>query len=193
VSFAAGWRPKIGNVEFDLAWTYYGYPRESVLGPNGGTDYWEASLRADAKLTDALRIAGGFAYAPNVSNTGAWGRYAAVGLGLDLPSRLLPKDITASISGSVGYSRFGNMDELLGGFALPAYTNWNAGLTFTYKVFSFDLRYYDTNLSRENCYIYTGDTNAVPGGVTDPLRNPDGLMSRWCGAAIVGKLIFALN
>jgi uncharacterized protein (TIGR02001 family) len=192
VSFAAGWRPKIGNIDFDLAWTYYGYPRE-MLGPNGGTDYWEASIRADTKLADALRIAGGFAYSPNVSNTGAWGRYAAVGLGLELPSRLLPKDLGALISGSVGYSRFGNMDELLGGFPLPAYTNWNAGITFTYKMFNFDVRYYDTNLSRENCYIYTGDTNAVPGGVADPLRNPDGLMSRWCGATVVGKLYFALN
>jgi len=193
VSFAAGWRPKIGNIDFDLAWTYYGYPRETVLGPTGGTDYWEASARADIKITEALRIAGGFAYAPNVSNTGAWGRYMAAGLGLDLPTRLLPKDIAASISGGIGYSRFGNMDELLGGFPLPAYTNWNAGITFTYKMLNFDVRYYDTNLSRENCYIYTSDTNAVAGGTADPLRNPDGLMSRWCGAAFVGKLFFALN
>jgi hypothetical protein len=76
---------------------------------------------------------------------------------------------------------------------LPAYANWNAGVTFTYKLLNFDLRYYDTNLSRENCYVFTGDTNAVAGGVADPLRNPDGLMSRWCGAAFVGKLSFALN
>jgi uncharacterized protein (TIGR02001 family) len=193
IAFAAGWRPKIANVEFDLAWAYYGYPRETVLGPTGGTDYWEASIRGDTKLTEALRIAGGFAYAPNVSNTGAWGRYAAVGLGLDLPSTLLPKDIAVSISGSLGYSRFGNMDELLGGFPLPAYANWNAGITFTYKLLNFDLRYYDTNLSRENCHVYTGDTNAVPGGVADPLRNPDGLMSRWCGATIVDKFYFTLN
>jgi uncharacterized protein (TIGR02001 family) len=193
VSFAAGIRPKIGNVELDLAWTYYAYPRETLLGPTGGTDYWEASLRADTKITDALRIAGGFAYSPNVSNTGATGTYVAVGLGLDLPGRLLPKGIAASLSGGVGYSHFGNMEEILGGFPLPAYANWNAGVTFAYKILNFDLRYYDTNLSRENCYIYTGDTNAVAGGIIDPLRNPDGLMSRWCGAAIVGKLWFALN
>lgn len=193
LSFAAGFRPKISNVDFDLAWTYYAYPKESVLGPTGGTDYWEASLRAETKLTDALRIAGGFAYSPNVSNTGATGKYAAVGLGLDLPGKFLPKDIAASLSGSVGYSRFGNMEEILGGFPLPSYANWNAGVTFTYKILNFDLRYYDTNLSKENCYVFTGDTNAVAGGVVDPLRNPDGLMSRWCGATIVGKLWFALN
>ena len=193
LSFAAGIRPKIGSVDFDVAWTYYAYPNESLLGPTGGTDYWEASLRAETKLTDALRIAGGFAYSPNVSNTGATGKYAAVGLGLDLPGKFLPKDIAASLSGSVGYSRFGNMEEILGGFPLPSYANWNAGVTFTYKILNFDLRYYDTNLSKENCYVFTGDTNAVAGGIVDPLRNPDGLMSRWCGATIVGKLWFALN
>ena len=31
---------------------------------------------------------GGFAYSPNVSNTGAWSKYAAFGLGIDVPSRL---------------------------------------------------------------------------------------------------------
>jgi hypothetical protein len=30
-------------------------------------------------------------------------------------------------------------------------------LTFTYKAFNLDLRYYDTNLSKENCFVYTGD------------------------------------
>jgi hypothetical protein len=66
-------------------------------------------------------------------------------------------------------------------------------LSFTKSPFVLDFRYYDTNLSRENCYIYTGDTNAVSGGIVDPIRNPDGLMSRWCGAAFVGKVFFALN
>ena len=44
-----------------------------------------------------------------------------------------------------------------GGFALPAYLNWQAGVTFTRKVFNLDLRYYDTNLSKENCFVLTGD------------------------------------
>jgi hypothetical protein len=85
------------------------------------------------------------------------------------------------------------MEEVLGGFPLPAYANWNAGVTFTYKTLSFDLRYYDTNLSKENCYVFTGDTNAVAGGAIDPLRNPEGLRSRWCGATLVGKLVFSMN
>ena len=106
---------------------------------------------------------------------------------------MLPDGVGASLSASIGYSHFGHMVEVLGGFPLPAYTNWNAGLAFTWKALTLDLRYYDTNLSQENCYVYTGDTNAVAGGIVDPLRNPDGLMSRSCGATFIAKLVFALN
>jgi uncharacterized protein (TIGR02001 family) len=195
ISFAAGLRPKLGNIELDLAWTYYAYPNESwwLLGPTGGTDYWEASLRAATQVTNALRIGGGFAWSPNVSNTGAPGQYYAAGMSFDLPRNMLPNEIGASLSGSVGYSRFGNMDAVLGGFPLPAYTNWNAGATFTYKTVIFDLRYYDTTLSEENCYVFTGATDAVAGGAIDPLRNPEGLRSRWCGATFVAKLVLSTN
>jgi uncharacterized protein (TIGR02001 family) len=195
ISFATGLRPKLGNIEFDLAWTFYSYPNESwwLLGPTGGTDYWETSLRAETQLTDALRVGAGFAWSPNISNTGAQGQYYAAGFSYDLPRNLLPREIGVSVSGSVGYSRFGNMEDVLGGYPLPSYLNWNAGTTLTWKTVSLDLRYYDTNLSQENCYVFTGATDAVSGGAIDPLRIPEGLRSRWCGAAVVAKLVFSTN
>jgi hypothetical protein len=195
ISAALGLRPKLGNIELDLAWTFYSYPNESwqLLGPTGGTDYWEASARVETQMTDALRVGGGFAWSPNVSNTGAWGQYYAAGLSYDLPRTTATNGIGVSVSGSLGYSRFGDMDAVLGGYPLPSYLNWNAGATFTWKTVSFDLRYFDTNLSKENCYIYTGATDAVAGGAIDPLRNPDGLRSRWCSATVVAKLVFSTN
>ena len=99
-----------------------------------------------------------------------------------MPRAALANGLGVSVSGSLGYSRFGDMEEVLGGFALPSYLNWNAGATFTWKTLSLDLRYYDTNLSKEDCYVFTGATDAVAGGTIDPLRNPEGLRSRWCGA-----------
>jgi hypothetical protein len=69
----------------------------------------------------------------------------------------------------------------------------NAGVTFTHKNLNLDLRYYDTNLSKENCFVLTGDLSATPGGSIDPLRNPEGLRSRWCSATFVAKFWFALN
>ena len=191
ISVTGGARQTLAGIDFDLGATYYMYPGEIAGSP--GINYWEAALRADKKITESLRVGGGIAYSPNVSNTGAWSWYAAGGLGYDFPSTTLPWDITMSFSGAAGYSWFGNQSPEFGGFPLPAYLNWQAGLTFTRKVFNLDLRYYDTNLSKENCFLLTGDPNAAPGGAMNPVTNPEGLMSRWCSATFVAKVWFVLN
>jgi len=194
ITMGGGVRPKLGNVTFDLGWTYFLYPGESPPpGTTAGINYWEAAARADTKISDLLRVAGGFAYSPNVSNTGAWSKYVAFGAGIDVPSRLLPPELSVSVTSVVGYYWFGNQSAAHGGFPLPAHLNWNSGVTFAYKNFNLDLRYYDTNLSKEECFIFTGDPGATPGGSIDPLRNPDGLTSRWCSATFVAKFWFALN
>ena len=153
----------------------------------------EVAARAQTTIGEALRVAGGFAYSPNVSNTGAWSQYAAFGLGLDLPRNALPQGVTASLTAAAGYSWFGNQSADLGGFPLPAYLNWQAGVTFTRGPFNLDLRYYDTNLSKGDCFVFTGDPNARPGGAINPVTNPDGLTSNWCSATVVAKLWFALG
>src|SRR5215472_9612823 len=158
----AGMRPKVGNVDFDLSVTRFYYPGETVApGEFAGIEYWESIVRADTSIGELLRVAAGFAYSPNVSNTGAWSKYAAFGLGLDLPSSVLPQGLGASVTGGAGYFWFGNQSAALGGFPLPAYLNWNAGVTFTYKNLNLDFRYYDTNLSKEDCFVLTGDPSAT--------------------------------
>jgi uncharacterized protein (TIGR02001 family) len=188
---AGGIRPKIASIDLDLGVTYFGYPGEKLPGETHGINYWEAVIRGDRSIGESIRIASGYAYSPNVSNTGAWSQYVAAGLGFDVPTRLLPQNLSVSFTTAAGYSWFGNQAQQLGGFALPAYLNWQAGVTFTYKIFNFDLRYYDTNLSKENCFVLTGDTNARPGGRVDLITNPAGLVSNWCGATIVAKAWFA--
>jgi uncharacterized protein (TIGR02001 family) len=191
ITISGGVRRTIGDIDFDLGVSYFLYPGEISATP--GTDYWQAAIRADKRIAESLRVAGGFAYSPNVSNTGAWSWYAAGGVGFDVPSRLLPADIGVSFTGGAGYSWFGNQSPELGSFPLPAYLNWQAGVTFTRKNFNLDLRYYDTNLSKENCFVLTGDPNARPGGTVDLVTNPEGLTSRWCSATFVVKASFALN
>jgi uncharacterized protein (TIGR02001 family) len=193
ITINGGVRQKIGDIDFDLRATYFLYPGGISVGATNDIDYWEAGVRADKRITESIRVAAGFAYSPNVSNTGAWSKYAAAGVGYDVPSSLLPPDIGVSFTGGAGYSWFGNQSQELGGFALPAYLNWQAGVTFTRKVFNLDLRYYDTNLSKGNCFVLTGDPNAHPGGSIDPVTNPEGLASGWCSATFVAKFWFALN
>jgi hypothetical protein len=135
LTFNGGIRPKIWDIDFDFGWTYLQYPGEAE---GASTDYWETFARGNYKLTDAVSIAAGFAYSPSVSNTGAWSKYAATGLSLELPRDLLPNDIGVSLSGVVGYFWFGNQAPALGGFPLPAYTHWNAGVTFSRKMFNLD-------------------------------------------------------
>ena len=48
------------------------------------------------RIGESILIARGYAYSPNVSNTGARSQYVAVGLGYELPSRLLPQNLRAS-------------------------------------------------------------------------------------------------
>jgi uncharacterized protein (TIGR02001 family) len=193
ITFAGGVRKNIGDTNVDLRMTYFLYPGETLTAGTPGIDYWEAGLRADRKITESIGVAGGLAYSPNVSGTGAWGWYAAAGLGYEFPSRLLPKDISVSFTGGAGYSWFGNQSLELGGFPLPSYLNWQAGVTFTHKAFNLDVRYYDTNLSRENCFVLTGDPHAQLGGAINPVTNPEGLRSNWCGATVVAKVWVALN
>jgi uncharacterized protein (TIGR02001 family) len=194
ITMTGGVRPNLWDIQFDFGGTYFLYPGETApVGGTAGIEYWEAGARADTSIGEALRVAGGFAYSPNVSNTGAWSKYAAFGMGVDLPRNVLPQNVTASVTGGAGYYWFGNQSPALGGFPLPAYLNWSAGVTFSRAIFNLDLRYYDTNLSKEDCFIFTGDPNATPGGSVDPLRNPQGLTSRWCSATFVAKFWFALQ
>jgi len=187
---AGGVRQKIATIDFDFGVTYFAYPGERLPGETG-INYWEAVVRGDRSIGEQFRVAAGYAYSPSVSNTGAWSQYVAAGVGYDVPGRLLPPNLGISFTSAAGYSWFGNQASALGGFPLPAYLNWQAGVTFTHKAFNLDLRYYDTNLSKENCFVFTGDPNARLGGRADPVTNPAGLTSNWCGATFVAKAWFA--
>jgi hypothetical protein len=116
-----------------------------------------------------------------------------------LPSEFLPADVGWTLSVDVGRWLFGptssggGVSAAGGGLPLPDFTNWHAGLTFTYRVFKLGLNYTDTNLSKENCYVLTGDLGAIPGSVANPGNNPFGLRSGLCGATFSATLGFDIN
>ena len=62
ITMGGGIRPKLGDVTFDFGWTRYFYPGElPPPGTTAGIEYWETTARAETKVGELLRVAGGFA------------------------------------------------------------------------------------------------------------------------------------
>jgi uncharacterized protein (TIGR02001 family) len=191
ITLSGGYRWELAKFNFDLGVSYFYYPGEIATDTATKTNYWEYALEVDRDLTDKINVSAQFAYSPDVSATGAWGAYSEAGITIDLPPLDFLKNVSWQLMANAGYWRFGNTSPAQGGFPLPAFANWHAGLAFTLKDnVSLDLSYYDTSLSKEDCFVFTGDPLASPGGVVNLVNNPDGLRSRWCGAVFVGTLSF---
>jgi uncharacterized protein (TIGR02001 family) len=195
LGFTGGWcREVVNNIKLDLGLAYLYYPGEVPVGPVVSTSYAEAHATFSYDHpSQFFTVTGTYAYSPNYSNTGAWEHYVESGFELHMDKifpRLLPKDIEWSISAGLSRSWFGTQSASLGGFPLPSYTSWSLGISFEYDAFTLAFTYSNTNLTKENCFVFTGDPGAGPGGVIDPITNPMGLRSNWCGAAFVGSLSY---
>ena len=175
--------------------------------PNGNVAKADASFyewygKATYTVNDNLSFGVQEWYSPSVVNTGAHGWYSAGNITLTAPTTWFTNGIGAYVSGDVGYWSLGTSDSFYGvvsplgnyaaGVPYTSYWNWDAGLGFTWKAFTLDLRYYDSNLNKGDCNAFTSDHTAS--GVSDvtPI-NPSGVGSDWCGAAFIAKLSFATN
>ena len=121
-------------------------------------------------MKDKFAVGANVYYSPDWLNTGADGLFASVTAKVTLPSfRLgfgMVDEVGWYISGEAGYYWLGTTDVVSGRLAVPPSTcpttaTWNVGVAFTWKVATLDLRYYDTNLSKANCNVLTGDPTAV--------------------------------
>jgi hypothetical protein len=90
------------------------------------------------------------------------------------------------VSGEFGRQWLGTSDSFYGTALFPNginyadYNTWNIGIGFTYKVFTLDFRYSDTDLSKGNCNAFTSDFSAR-GNITanlGHLRHPDQSVGR---------------
>lgn len=196
LGFSGGFCKKFDKFTFDVGVVYYYYAGEIPVPPVTSTSYGEAHATLAYDPFDVLTLTATYAYSPNYSNTGAREHYLEGSVEIHLDKvfpKLLPKEVEWSLTGTLGRSWFGTQSADLGGFPLPSYTNWSLGLSFEYSPFTFELTYSNTSLSKENCFVFTGDPNAAPGGTIDVVTNPLGLRSNWCGPALVGTLSFDLS
>ncbi|MCC7347816.1 MAG: hypothetical protein IT538_10515 [Variibacter sp.] len=198
-----GVRATFGPVVFDVGAIYYWYPNETqvfldpVTGGVGNplipgaipwtkanTDFWEVYGKLTWTANDWITLGGYVYYSPNWLNTGAYGTYAGGTVKLTAPSAWFPSDWGSYVSAEVARYMLGTTDAFFGSVNLPDYTYWNIGAALTYKIFTLDLRYHDTDLSRGSCFILTGDLHGLPGGGGTVGQ------SRWCSPTFIAKLSF---
>jgi uncharacterized protein (TIGR02001 family) len=190
VDFYGGWRPTVGKWSFDFGYIYYLYPN-SVAAPIGYTsDFGEIYAKATYAVTDALAIGGAVYYTPNLLNYGGDATYYEVNAKYTIPSSFFAKNWGGYVSGAWGHwdVEGGTRPTVNGTTALvpiPSYSTWNIGGGITYKVFTLDLRYSDTDLGKSSTPFPT----AVSGSC-QAFWNGGPATSGWCRGAFSAKLTF---
>src|ERR1700709_633370 len=157
--------------------------------------FYEGYAKVNVTLNDQFTIGATEYYSPNFLNLGAWGNYASVTGKWTAPSTTFgASGVGMYISGEFGRQWLGTSDAFYGTPAFPGgikyadYNTWNIGIGFTYKVFTLDLRYSDTNLSKGDCNAFTSDFTAAAAGNSVAPISPFGGGSSWCGATGIVKL-----
>src|ERR1700736_3395406 len=132
--------------------------------------FFEAYGKVNVTINDQWQFGFNEYYSPNFLNLGAWGDYASITGKWTAPSTTFGSSgVGMYISGEFGRQWLGTSDRFYGtgvgtfyaaGIPEPSYNTWNLGVGFTYKVFTLDLRYSDTNLSKGACNAFTSDYTA---------------------------------
>ena len=220
IDFYAGYRPTFDKFAFDFGVWYYWYPGGQCFSaiangntfdcsPSGGVppqplpnlnaikkdlSFVEFYGKVNYSVNDNIALGAYAYYSPSVLNSGADGIF--YGATAKYTWAALSNGVQPYISGEVGHWDLGTSDSF---YAVPAfplgipyrdYTTWNVGFGWTWKVFTVDLRYIDTNLNKGDCNAFTSDHTAslpgTPGNVT--AINPSGVGSNWCSGRFVARL-----
>jgi uncharacterized protein (TIGR02001 family) len=165
--------------------------------------FYEVYGKVNVTLNDMWQVGLNEYYSPNYVNLGAWGDYASITAKFTAPATTFGSSgVGMYVSGEFGRQWLGTSDAFYGttvgtafggpfpnGIPEPSYNTWNIGVGFTYKVFTLDVRYTDTNLSKGACNALTSDystTSFSPSNIS--AINPGGFGSNWCGATGIVKL-----
>jgi uncharacterized protein (TIGR02001 family) len=175
--------------------------------PNGNVikddlSFWEFYAKANYTFNDNFGVGAYVYYSPSVLNSAADGVF--FGGFAKYTFAAFANGVQPYISGGAGYWDLGTTDSFYGctppgctgnfaaGIPLPSYATWDVGVGWTWKVFTVDLRYIDTDLTKAECNAFTGDHTAVfnASGITNINT---GNLSSWCGSTFVARLSFDLT
>ena len=166
--------------------------------PNGNiikkdVSFFEVYGKVNYAFNDNFGVGAYVYYSPSVLNTGAEGVF--FGGTAKYTFAAWSNGVAPYISGEVGRWELGTSDRFYGlpgtvfanGIPYKDYTTWNVGVGATWKVFTLDLRYIDTDLNKGDCNAFTSDHTAS--GTTNVTAiNPAGVGSKWCGSTFVARL-----
>jgi uncharacterized protein (TIGR02001 family) len=181
-------RPVFGPLVLELRFTYYHFPGSVAPGTNipADFDFWQVHARPVLNLSESLSLALHTSHAPDFANTGATETLLSLSPLYKAPAPWLGPGWGWFVSGELAHQWMGTTRT---GVDFADYAFWSIGAGLAYKALIFDLRYHDTTMTREECFVLTGDLGAIPGGVPSA-ANPLGLRSNWCSPAIVGRISF---
>lgn len=144
--------------------------------------YLEIYAKPTWTVNDTLTLGGNLYWSPNWDNYHTQETYLSGTAKVTLPSNF-------SISGEFGHEFLGTSSDAYGPTKFVSYNTWNLGVSYAYKVFTFDVRYYGTDLSSHACYIDGSDPHGNPVGVVQS-ASPG---SNWCGQRVMASLSFDLT
>lgn len=156
IDFYGGWRKAWGPLSIDLGAIYYYYPKETFNGFTTDSDFYEIYAKAGYEVVSGLTLGANVFYTPDLLNysesfaaddVGAV--YGSVAAKWALPWAAGP--LRAFISGELGHWWIDDGNWSAAGLGDPGYTYWNAGIAFTYKAITLDLRYHGTDQSAQDC------------------------------------------
>jgi len=177
----------------------------NVIAPSGNVIKHDLSFvelygKVLYTINDNWALGANYYYSPSFLNSGAPGNYVSGTVKYTAPSTLLPMGLGMYLSGEFGRQFLGTSDSFYGtaiasprgggpfpfGINYKDYNTWNAGIGFTYKVATLDLRYSGTSLNKADCNAFTSDYTAGFTNSFSPI-NPTGFGSKWCGNAFVAR------
>jgi uncharacterized protein (TIGR02001 family) len=183
IDITAGIRPKLGPFTFDFGVIRYVYPDETQFVVGGvpltprDTDFTEFAGRVSWTFQDALTLGSGVFATNDWLGSGASATYVNVTAKYAIPEGILPAGF--AISGEYGHYDLGTATVPGPAFKLVDYNYWNAGVSYTYKTVTLDLRYHDTDLNKNECFTNTTDPSGVFSGSG---------RSKWCSEAFIATL-----
>jgi len=161
-----------GGKQFDLPFGelsveayYYSYPDHHPL-PGGEVYSWFETIAKFGHSFGPVALTATAAWTPNYYEENGTGFYMAGTAEWALTDWL-------SLSGTIGRQSAAHLNGDEDGFP---YAHWDAGATAAYENFSLDVRYSDTNITRDQCEALNEDAGV-----------------HWCGATVLVTLTYDIG